>query len=461
MNYEQIIQRKSASSLFDGVEPRALGGFLFPHQKDLTAWALRKGRAAIFADTGLGKTAMELSWASEVATQKGRVLILAPLAVAEQIVREGLKFGIAAKYLREDDQRSPIVITNYEMLSHFDASRFSGVVLDESSILKNFAVRTRDELIKTFAKTPYRLAATATPAPNDFTELGNHSEFLGIKSHVEMLAEYFVHDGATTQEWRLKGHAENSFWAWVCSWGAVVKTPADLGHDGSRFLLPPLNMREVIVESNSAAERNLLFAASSTNLNEQRRDRKATIEPRVAVAAKIAAQHNEPLIIWGELNDECDLAEATIPGAVQVKGSDSPEEKCARLEAFSQGRIKTLVTKSSIAGFGMNWQHCNRMIFLGASHSYEMVYQAIRRCWRFGQTRPVEVVIIRADTDEAIVANYRRKEADAARFGVTMSSFVKELVRAEVAGSTAREWNDYNPQQEMRIPAWLRGEVLK
>ena len=460
MNYEEMIKKKSHSHSFDGLREYESGSYLFPHQRDLVKWALRKGRAAVFADTGLGKTAIELEWAKAISQQKGRVLILAPLAVAEQIVREGLRFGIDAKYMRAEDNTTPIVVTNYEMLSHFDASQYAGIVLDESSILKNFTGRTRDELIDTFKHTPYRLAATATPAPNDFTELGNHSEFLGIKTRTEMLAEYFVHDGETTQEWRIKGHAENAFWEWVCSWAAVVKNPSDLGHDGEKFKLPPLNMHEIVikVDHKKAWDTGMLFQMDTTSLNEQRKDRRETTEDRVKRAVEIAKEPGH-LLIWGDLNDECDLLEKSIPDSVQVKGSHTPDEKRQRLEDFSNGKTRIMVTKSSIAGFGMNWQHCSRMVFMGASHSYEQVYQAIRRCWRFGQTKPVEVFILRSETEGAIIANYRRKEADAARFSAEMSDRVRTLLQAEVKGATVREWNAYNPQVKMTIPSWVVQET--
>jgi superfamily II DNA or RNA helicase len=451
-NYDDFLSRKSASSKFDGIAHGPLGEYLFPHQRDLVSWSLRKGRSALFADTGLGKSLMELEWARMV---PGRVLILTPLAVAEQIVREGQRFGIDCAYLRADDGTTRIAVTNYEMLQHFDPAQFAGVVLDESSILKNFNGRTRDALIAAFSGTPYRLAATATPAPNDTTELGNHSEFLGIKTRTEMLAEYFVHDGETTQEWRIKGHATEAFWRWVCTWGAVVKTPADLGHDGSAFALPPLRMHEVIVdiEHRDAWSQGYLLAPDVRTLQDQRATRRATMEKRVAAAAALAGG-SDPVLVWGELNDECDAVTAAIPGAVQIRGSDDPDVKSAHLLGFADGAIRVLVTKAKIAGFGLNFQRCARMVFLGASHSYEQTYQAIRRCWRFGQRRPVDVHVIRAETEGAVVANYRRKEADAERFSAEMSSRVRELVRAEVAHGTAREWNSYEPRMRMAVPAW-------
>jgi superfamily II DNA or RNA helicase len=413
-DYEQWVANKFSVARFDGVEPGEMSPAMFPHQRDLVRWALRKGRAAIFADTGLGKSIMELEWARHV-SRHGRVLILTPLAVAQQTVAEGRKFGIECVYRRED-AGDAVTVTNYDMMHAFDASAFVGIVLDESSILKSFTGSTRNALIESFAQTPYRLACTATPAPNDFTELGNHSEFLGVKSRVEMLAEYFAHDGGSTQDWRVKGHAVSAFWRWVASWGAIVKTPEDLGHDGSAYRLPPLRMHEhtIHVEHEDAWSEGFLFAPDVKTLSEARATRRATIDKRVAKAAELAAGE-APAIVWCELNAEGDAVTAAIPGAVQVAGSDDNETKTERLEGFATGRYRVLVTKGSVAGFGLNFQHCARMVFMGASHSYEQTYQSIRRCWRFGQTRPVDVHILRAETEGAIVANYRRKEADAER----------------------------------------------
>lgn len=452
--YEQFIASKSHVLDFPGITDAVMATHLFPHQRDLVSWSLRKGRAAIFADTGLGKTAMEIEWARHV-SQRGRVLILAPLAVAPQTKREALRFGVDVSHVRRDDG-SRIVVTNYENIQHFDPRAFVGVVLDESSILKAFDGRTRTLLIESFAQTPYRLAATATPAPNDFTELGNHSEFLGVRTRAEMLAEFFVHDMDTTQDWRLKGHAVSAFWKWIASWGAVVRHPGDLGYDASAYNLPPLRMHERIVpvDHTDAHKQGMLFAVNATTLADQRATRRATLEKRVEAAAKIAASDG-PCIVWCELNDESEALTSAIPGAVEVKGSDDPDEKADKLQAFADGAVRVLVTKPSIAGFGLNWQHCARMIFVGASHSYEATYQAIRRCWRFGQSRPVDVYVIRAETEQLVIDNYRRKEADAARLGAEMASKVMGSVRAEVQGASRREWNEYEPRTPMSVPAWL------
>lgn len=457
-DYAAFIAHKGRSEAFQSVEHDGLSSHLYPHQRDLVSWALRKGRAAIFADTGLGKTAMYLEWARHV-ERHGPVLILTPLAVAQQTVAEAGRFGVEARYLREDDGKRGVVVANYEMLEKFDAQRFAGVVLDESSILKSYTGRTRTAIVCAFASTPYRLACTATPAPNDFTELGNHSEFLGVKSRTEMLAEYFVHDGGSTQDWRLKGHAVGPFWRWLATWGAVVKLPSDLGHDDGAFRLPPLRMHEHLlrVGHDDAQKAGFLFAQPAVSLSDQRAVRRATIDKRVEIAARLAVG-DDPVVIWCGLNAESTALANAIPDAVEVSGSLDAEEKTRRLVLFGSGESRVIVTKASIAGFGLNWQHAARMIFVAPSHSYEQTYQAIRRCWRFGQTRPVDVHFIVAETEGAVIANYKRKEADAERMSAEMRARCRDAVLAEVVGRLRREWNPYDPQSVMRVPAWVGQE---
>lgn len=456
MTYQAFIEGKNRTIAFDEC-PRAgdLAPHLFPHQRAIVDWALRRGRAAALCDTGTGKTAIQVEWARHVAS-KGRVLILAPLAVAEQTVREAARFGVEVVYARHaDDTDARIVITNYDMLEHFVGVAWLGVVLDESSILKAFDGKTRNALIDAFRDTPYRLACTATPAPNDHTELGNHSEFLGIRSRVEMLAEYFCHDGGDTSIWRIKGHAVDTFWRWVCTWAVTMKKPSDLGFDDMGYDLPPLTMKEHVIQVDDgvAQKAGLLFAPDANTLSEQRTTRRMTLERRAEKAAELA-QGDDPVLIWCELNDEADEIERRIPGAIQVRGSDDRETKRERLNGFSEGRYRVLVSKPSICGFGMNWQHCSRVIFAGASHSYEQTYQAIRRCWRFGQTKPVTVHVIRAETESAIVANFRRKEADAERMSREMVERMRETMALAV-GVSARQTNAYNPQVAMVVPAWI------
>lgn len=439
--------------------PDDMPGFLFAFQRDLVAFALTKGRAALFADTGLGKTRMELAWADEVSRNAGgRVLILAPLAVAHQTVREGQGIGVPVHYTRTgDDLADGVNITNYEMLEHFNPADFVGVVLDESSILKSFSGKTRTALIEAFQLTPYRLACTATPAPNDYTEIGNHSEFLGVLSRVEMLATYFVHDGGDTSVWRLKGHAEEEFWQWVSSWAAAIRKPADLGYDNAGYDLPPLRIHHhrLIVEHNT---QSTLFVMPAMTLTEQRGAKKDSLRDRCeTIAALVAAEPDEIWLIWCELNEEGDLLEKLIPGAIQVKGADSPEHKEKNMLGFADRQVRVLISKPSICGFGLNFQACARMAFAHVTHSYEQFYQAIRRCYRFGQTRPVEVHAVYAEAEAAIVENLQRKEREAQEMTAQMAVHM----RFENDGvASVRGLDAYNPTVPMKLPEWLRTEAV-
>lgn len=455
--YQEFIERKMVSADMVGIEPPAINKKLFPYQADLVKWALRRGRAAIFADTGMGKTFMQAEWANTVAS-KGRVLILAPLSVAQQTVREAAKLKVYIDYRRKD-QGDRITITNYEMMDAFDPSKFEAVVLDESSIIKSYSGKIRDEIISRFAKIPFKLACTATPSPNDYTELGNHSEFLGIKTRSEMLAEYFVHDMDNTQDWRLKGHAVDAFWRWVSTWAALIRKPSDLGYSDKGFELPALVMHDEVVEidHSDAWKEGELFALEVKTLSDQRTTRRATMDARVKIA-ELLSRGKEQVLIWCELNDEADEVTAAIQGAVQVKGSDDPDFKSKAMLDFAEGKIRVLVSKTKICGFGMNFQSCHKMIFMGASHSYESTYQAIRRCWRFGQKERVDVWVIRASTEGAIIENFKRKEQDAEEMGKEMAARVHDVLLAEIRG-TKKEWNEYNPQVNMEVPTWIGEEI--
>lgn len=462
-NYDSFVTAKIAPSPVCGWD--ALGDLhpeLFDYQRDVVRWALRRGRAAIFAGTGLGKTIMQITWADAVADHTGgRVIIIAPLAVATQTAEEAAHFGIeGVRYLREDDGKTRIVVTNYELASRFDMTRFVAVVLDESSILKHHDSKTRTELIETFATTPYKLACTATPAPNDHTELGNHAEFLGVCSRTEMLATYFCHDGGETQSWRLKGHARTQFWLWVASWAVMLRKPSDLGYDDTRHTLPPLTMRQHSVSTDGAVAKaaGVLFASEARTLDLQRAARKTSVSGRVKVAAAlIATEPDEQWLLWCDLNDESTALAKAIPGAVEITGSDSPEVKEHRIRDFAAGKIRVIVTKPSIAGFGVNWQRCARMIFVGVTHSWETFYQAIRRCWRFGQLREVIAHVITSDVEGAVVASLERKERDAEEMGREMVYAMGVVSRAAVRG-LERESVAYAPTVRMCIPAWLCSE---
>jgi len=433
---------------------------LFPHQYDLVRWAAKRGRAAIFADTGLGKTRMQLAWADAVVRHiGGDVLILAPLAVAEQTTEEGADIGVSVTHCRTgDDMRPGINITNYERLHRFDVSRVAGVVLDESSIIKHHDAKTFRILTEAFARTPYKLCATATPAPNDWTELGTHAEFLGIRSRTEMLAEFFTHDGGETQVWRLKGHARRAFWQWVASWGAVIRSPEDLGHDGSAYRLPGLHVTEHSVEHETAPADGMLFAVEALTLMDRRTARRDSLGARVDACAQIINADSEPWVVWCDLNAEGDALRAAIPGAVEIRGSDDVDTKERRLSDFAHGRIRVLITKPSIAGFGLNWQHCAQMAFVGVTDSFESYYQAVRRCWRFGQKRPVAVHIFASDAEGAIVANLKRKERDAAAMGDALAAETGDAVRAEVFGAS-KETNAYHARTIVSPPSFLLESV--
>lgn len=462
MSYSDFLASKAIRVPPTGIpDPGELHASLFPFQRDLVTWALRRGRAALFADCGMGKALMSLAWSQVVARETGgRVLILAPLAVAKQFVHEGEKFGVPVQYVREQAHvTGNIVVTNYEMLSHFDASSFTGVVCDESSILKQLTGRIRTSLIDTFKGTRFKLACTATPAPNDFMELGNHSEFLGALTHAEMLATFFVHDGGETQSWRLKGHAQHDFWRWLCSWAAMIRQPSDLGYPNGDYVLPELRFHETIVPADhrDAWATGKLFVSDATSLTEQRAARKSSLEKRVAQAAALANATKEQALVWCDLNDEGDALEAAIDGAVQVAGSDSDEDKEDRLFGFAEGRYRVLVSKPRIAGWGMNYQNCAKTIFVGLSHSYEALYQSVRRCWRFGQTRPVDVHIITSEAEGAVLANVRRKEEDAKRMAEGMLDHMRDIQRVEIQGSV-RGNTPYLASKEFIAPTWLTSE---
>lgn len=454
--YQQFLERKRIIDPETGIMSDIdLRPVMKPHQSDITRWALRRGRAAIFAGTGLGKTLMELSWAEKVAEFTGKpVIIFAPLAVAEQHISEAVKFGIKAQLVAYDPSQG-IGVTNYQKMEHFDLGSFGGAVLDESSILKNTEGKYRTKLIEECAKVPFRLAATATPAPNDFMELGNHAEFLGVMSYTDMLATFFTHDGGDTQKWRLKGHAENEFWKWMASWAVMLRKPSDLGYDNAGYDLPPLHYHQhtVGVEYAPSMDTGLLFPMEARTLQERIAARRDSVEERVSLAASITPS-DRPFVWWCNLNSEADALARALPGAVNLQGSDKDDDKRRKLVDFSEGRTRILITKPSIAGFGMNWQHCADTGFVGLNDSFEQVYQAVRRFWRFGQTKPVNVHFIASEMEGATVANLKRKEADAERMAAAMVMHMADLSSAAVRGSV-RDRPDYNPTIPMKIPAWV------
>jgi hypothetical protein len=443
VEYRECIEAKRWKAPAHGFEPKNLHEALFDWQKAIVRWCCKKGRSAIFADCGLGKSFMQLSWAREVCGHThGNVLILAPLAVAAQTKAEGERWGIPVTICKDAaDVRVGINITNYERLERFLDHQWSGIVLDESSIIKSVDGQTRERVIEGFASVPYKLACTATPAPNDHTELGNHAEFLGVMSRTEMLASFFVHDGGETAIWRLKGHAQADFWRWVAGWAIMVRKPSDIGFSDAGFELPPLNIIEHHIESKHVQD-GYIFSMPAIGLNEQRAARRLTMDERVEAASCLANSNAEQWLIWCEMNDEGITLADSIDDSVEVAGRHNDEEKADRMMGFTEGRYRCLISKSKIAGFGMNWQHCHNMVFVGLSHSYEQFYQSVRRCWRFGQKVPVNIHIIGTDLDSEVVSNIKRKQADADAMAEGMVKFMSEITKQEIAG-TERESDEY------------------
>lgn len=450
MDYNDFLKSKASAVPCCGfsVNKNEMNPALFDWQRDIVGWAIKKGKAALFEDCGLGKTIQQLEWARLVAEKTGEpCLVLAPLAVSRQTKNEGAKFGYTVNICRaQDDVRPGINITNYEMLDHFNLSDFGGIVLDESSILKHYSSKMRNQIIDSCANVKYKLSCTATPAPNDYMELGNQSEFLGVMKRTEMLATFFVHDGGETSKWRLKGHAQHDFWQWLAGWAVVLTTPADLGYDDFGYKLPDLNVEYIIVSSE--------LPAAST-LSERRSVRKASIEERCAQAvALIEREPDAQWICWCDLNNEADMLRSMAPDAKEVRGSDHPRVKENVLAGFSTGFYRRLITKPSIAGFGLNWQSCHNMIFVGLSDSYEMMYQAIRRCFRFGQRHTVNVYIVTSEAEGAVRENIQRKEEQCKTMIKEMVSHTREILAADVQ-ATFRMTEPYIPTMAMVIPEWL------
>lgn len=452
MNYQEFLKTKQKMIVDSGkdVDDEKINPHLFDYQHDIVKWALKKGKSAVFAGTGLGKTRIQLAWADLVG---GRVLIFAPLAVACQTVQEGKEIGIEVNLCKENaDVKDGINITNYDRMERFDLSKFDGIVLDESSILKSQTGKTRNWLIENCSGIPYKLCCTATPAPNDYMELGNHSEFLGCMTEMEMLAMFFIHDGGDTAKWRLKKHAVKVFWEWVASWAVMMVNPADLGYDGSQFILPKLNITQQEVKTEVTT--GSLFAVEAKTLQERQQARRDSLKERVAACAEIVNNSDEQFLVWCNLNVESELIAKSIPDSVEVCGSDTPEHKTDSMIGFSEKRIRVLVSKPSICGFGMNWQQCHNMIFVGLSDSFEQYYQAVRRCWRFGQKSEVNVYVITADTEGAVVANIQRKERDFEDMLHGMIAATQNITAQNIK-RTGRNQKTYNPIVKMELPGWL------
>lgn len=456
MKYSDFIEHKAQLDGNYGFSPSAIPSYLFPFQAALVEWAVKKGRGAIFADCGMGKTLMEMVWAENVARHTGKpVIIITPLAVAHQFEQEATRFGIDAGRSHHGEIEAQVVITNYERLHHFNPDKFGGVVCDESSILKSFDGVRRQEITDFMRKHKYRLLGTATAAPNDYTELGTSSEALGYLGYMDMLGRFFTNKKRTSHQmrgrwrdsddgWRFKGHAEQPFWRWVSSWARALRKPSDLGFDDDGFNLPPLQVHEHVIAARSAPP-GMLFALPAIGLQEQREERRRTITERCEITAEMVAHTGQSAVVWCHLNDEGDMLERMIPDAVQVSGKDSDEEKERKFEAFTDGNIRVLVTKPKIGAWGLNWQHCNHLTFF-PSHSYEQYYQAVRRCWRFGQKRPVTVDIIATEGEVEVQKNLRKKADAAAQMFTELVAHMNDSIEIE----RTRIYN-----KPMEVPTWL------
>ena len=446
VEYKDYINSKLKNRTDYGFDVDRVSDVLYPFQRDITKWSLKNGKSAVFADCGLGKTIIQIEWSKKVIDKTGgKVLIIAPLAVSHQTKKEGLLLKENITICQDQkDITNRINITNYEKIHKFDLSVFEAIVIDESGILKSYSGKFRNDIIDRTRNINYKLACTATPAPNDFMELGNHAEFLNVMSRSEMLAMFFTHDSGDTSKWRIKKHAQDRFWRWVSSWAIMIKKPSDLGYDDNSFTLPKLNIKTHIINCSKPLP-GMLFSFSAQTLDERRKARKNSIKERVDMVKSLVSEGQN--LIWCDYNLESELAKKAIAGAVEVKGADSPEHKEKSLLGFSSGDIKTLVTKPKIAGWGMNWQSCSNVFFLGLSDSYEQFYQAVRRCWRYGQKKEVNVHVIISDSELSVLENIQRKEKDADRMSEMM---VKHMF-------SKQEKNEYNIKNkiEMEQPLWL------
>lgn len=452
MSYAEFLASKTHEGANRGFEPTFIPPQMFDFQKAMVKYAIGKGRAALFEDCGLGKTVQFLTWAQNVIEHTNKpVLVLTPLAVAAQTTREAAKFGIEAARSSDGCLPSKLVVTNYERLMNFNPSDFAGVVCDESSILKSFDGARKVEITDFMRKVRYRLLATATAAPNDYIELGTSSEALGYMGYMDMLNRFFKNDqnnSATRRmygeapKWRFKGHAELPFWRWVCSWARAMRKPSDLGFDDGAFLLPPLIENSHLVDVESRAN-GMLFNLPAATLPEQREEKKRTIRERCERAAALV-DHGKPAIIWCQFNEEADLLERIIPGATQVSGSNSDEVKERRFMDFIDGNMRVLVTKPKIGALGLNFQHCAHVVYF-PSHSFEQYYQAVRRCWRFGQTQPVQVDVVMTEGERKIMENLRRKAGQAE----TMFANLISEMNSAMAISAAKSFD-----KTMELPAW-------
>lgn len=462
MEYREFLKTKKIVNEASGFECSDRNPKLFNWQNDVVKWALRKGRAAIFSDCGLGKTACQLWWAAKVAEKTEKpVLILAPLAVAEQTKREGVKFDIPVNVCRHQaDVIDGINITNYEMLEHFEPNAFSGVVLDESSILKAYMGKTKRELIKAFQDTPYKLACTATPSPNDQMELLNQAEYLGIMKSSEALAIWFIADQSQMGAYRLKQHAISYFWDWVATWAVCFQKPSDLSveYSDEGYDLPPLNEHDIVLKINELSDdfATGFFRDIQTSATGFHKEKKYTLKERCEKCKEIVDASDEQALVWCFTNDEADELKRIIPEAIEVRGSDSTEKKKQAAMDFADGKVKTLISKSSIFGYGMNFQNCHRAVFCGLDYSYESYYQAVRRLYRFGQNKPVDIYRVLGSTELNILETISRKSTMQEQMHGGM---VEAMKRRNEVGHKDHYKQYKDEEREIEIPDWVRSET--
>ncbi len=442
--YRKFLKTKGIKNSLAGFKPLWIPDFLYDFQKELVDWAIRKGKAALFEDCGLGKTPQQLVWAQNVVEKTNKkVLIVTPLAVSHQTLKEAYKFKIKVNRSQDGVVHKGINITNYERLKSFDPNDFKGVVCDESSILKNFDGKTRKYITDFMSSIPYRLLCTATPAPNDFVELGTSSEALGEMTRNQMLGMFFTHDCKTSSKWNLKGHAKKRFWQWVSTWARAIRKPSDLGFEDGDFVLPPLNFYTHTIKSNYIED--TLMSSPAVGLTEQRAEKRRTLNLRCGKVASLVSK-DKPWLIWCHLNSEGDLLEKLIPDAVQVAGRHSDDYKEEMLSGFSDGNIRVLITKPRIGGFGMNWQHCSEMTFF-PDHSHEKFYQTSRRCWRFGQKKEVNCHLIASNRESVVMHNMIKKE----RQSIEMyNGIIREMSEFQLGKKKIEA-----KMRKMRIPEWL------
>jgi hypothetical protein len=458
MRYDEFLRGKAQLCEPVGFDPVWVPDFLFDFQRSIVEWSTRQGRSAIFADCGMGKTPMQLVWAENVIRKTGgRVLIVTPLAVGAQTVREADKFGIECARSHNGSNAGPLTVTNYERLHLFNPEDYAGVVCDESSAIKNFDGKRRAIVVEFLRTRPYRLLCTATAAPNDYIELGNTSEALGVMGHMDMLGRFFRNDqnnsdtkrryanvGGGNPKWRFKKHAEQPFWRWVCSWARAIRKPSDLGFDDGRFILPDLIERETVVQTEKTLPGEL-FARPARSLAEQRQERRMTLAERCDMVADIVNGSADPFVVWCHMNDEGKTLAKLIPDAVEVTGSDTDERKEQSFLDFSDGNTRVLVTKPRIGAFGLNWQHCHRVTFF-PSHSFEQYYQGVRRCWRFGQTNAVEVDIITTEGEVGVLENLKRKASAADQMFTELVAHMNDPLLLD-------RGNPFTERAE--VPAWM------